>query len=183
MFSDVQRLQVNDSLLGPESINNDSIFRIINDEKAQRLVPAILYIALLMILGLVGNLLVCYYFTFREKKTANSCFIVMLAVYDLIVCIVTMPTEIAEIVLVYTIENDVACKVLKFITFSAGVASILTLVAIAFDRFKRICWVMKPQVSTTQARRLSFILVSIAIVLSLPSLFLFGTFRVAIRSS
>ena len=135
-----------------------------------------------MILGLVGNSLVCYYFTFREKKTANSCFIVMLAVYDLIVCIVTMPTEIAEIVLVYTIENDVACKVLKFITFSAGVASILTLVAIAFDRFKRICWVMKPQVSTTQARRLSLILVGIAIVLSLPSLFLFGTFRVAIRN-
>ena len=180
MSSNVQRIHINDSLLGPESINNDSIFRIINEEKARRLVPAILYIALLMILGLVGNSLVCYFFTFREKKTTNSCFIVMLAVYDLIVCTIDMPTEIAEIVLLYTIENDVACKILKFITFYAGVASILTLVAIAADRFKRICRAVGPQINIVQARRFSLILVSLAIVLSLPSLFLFGTFPVTV---
>jgi len=120
-------------------VDNDSLGQLLNDEMATLMVPATVFISLLMVLGFVGNLFVCYYYTFQSKRSTNSFFIVILAVYDLIVCSISMPTEIADIELFYTFENNVACQILRFVNYFAGIASILTLVAIATDRFKRIC--------------------------------------------
>ena len=74
-------------------VDNDSLVQILNDEKAALMVPATVYISLMMVLGFVGNLFVCYYYTFQSKRSTNSFFIVVLAVYDLISCSISMPTE------------------------------------------------------------------------------------------
>ena len=93
-----------------------------------------------------------------------------------------MPTEIADIEHYYTFENNVACKILRFVNYFAGIASGLTLVAIASDRFKRICQVTKPQMDMAAARRVSLIVCSIAIVLSWPSFYIYGAIRVPIEN-
>jgi len=96
-------------------VDKDSLVQLPNDEMATLMIPATVYISLLMVLGFVGNLFVCYYYTFQSKRSTNSFFIVMLAVYDLIVCSISMPTEIADIEHIYRLgvekflESVVGC--------------------------------------------------------------------------
>ena len=172
-------------LLGNKSagmVDNDSLVKLLNDEMATLLIPATVFISLLMVLGFVGNLFVCYYYTFQSKRSTNSFFIVILAIYDLIACSISMPTEIADIEHFYTFENNVACKILRFFNYFVAIASGLTLVAIATDRFKRICRVTKPQMDMAAVRRVSVIICVIAILLSWPSFFLYGAIRVPIEN-
>jgi len=178
-------ISIRQPLLGNRSartVDNNSLVQLLNDEMVTLMIPATVFITLLMIVGLVGNLLVCYYYTFQSKRSTNSFFIVMLAVYDLIACFISMPTEIADIEHYYTFENNVACKILKFVNYFVGIASGLTLVAIATDRFKRFCRVTKPQMDVAAARRVSLIIVAIAILLSWPSCFIYGSIWVSINN-
>jgi len=122
-------ISIRQPLLGNRSagpVDNDSLVQLLNDEMAALMVPATVYISLLMVLGFVGNLFVCYYYTFQSKRSTNSFFIVVLAVYDLISCSISMPTEIADIEHYYTFENSVACKIPKFVNYFLGIASGLT---------------------------------------------------------
>ena len=153
--------------------DNGSLVQILSDEKAQLLIPAMVYISVMMVLGLVGNVFVCFYYTFKEKKSTNTFFIVVLSVCDLLTSVISMPSEIAILTLYYTFDNNLACKTLKFVTSFTATASILTLVAIATDRFKRICRATRPQMDIPQARRVSVILVLISILLSLLVLFIY----------
>jgi len=165
---------------GQDQAVNGSLLHILNAEMVRLVIPAMVYIILLMILGLVGNPLVCYYYIFEEKKSPNTFFIVVLTVYDLITCAISMPTDIAGLALYYTFENNLACKILRFVNHFSAIASMLTLVAIASDRYKRICHVSRPQMDMPQARRASVIIVFISILLALPSLLIYGVNRVPV---
>ena len=163
-----------------ELSHNGSLVHIMNDQMVRVLMPAVIYISLMMILSLVGNVFVCYYYTFKEKRSPNTFFIVVLSVYDLLTCLITMPTDIATMTLYYTFVNDHACRILRFVNFSLAIASILTLVAIATDRYKRICHVARPQMNLPQARHVSVIIVLISILLSIPTLLIYGVYPVPI---
>jgi len=127
--------------------NKGLLVQILNDDIARLLIPAVVYISLVMVLGLFGNAFVCYYYTFKEKNSTNTFFIVVLSVYDLLTCFITMPTEIAIIALYYTFVDNLACKALRFVNFFLAIASMLTLVAKATDRYKRICHIARPQMN------------------------------------
>ena len=162
---------------------NRSLVQIINDEMVQLLTPAVVYISLVMVLGLFGNAFVCFYYTFKEKKSTNTFFIVVLSVYDLLACFITMPTEIVIIALYYTFVDNLACKILRFVNIFLVIGSMLTLVAIATDRYKRICHVARPQMDMSQARRVSVVIVLISILIALPSLFIYEIDRVPIGNN
>ncbi|KAH3818145.1 hypothetical protein DPMN_119741 [Dreissena polymorpha] len=175
----------NSSLPSNETITPDHVALVqeLNDKMARLMVPATVYISILMILGLVGNPMVFYYYGFKTKRTTNTFFLVILAFYDFIVCVVSMPTEIADIELSYTFENNVACKVLRFLTYFAEFGSMLTLVAIALDRFKKICRVTNPQIEIRTAQFISIGILGIAILLSWPALVLYGSIQVSIPNT
>lgn len=158
----------------------EEIIQQMNDKMARLMVPATVYISVLMVFGLFGNLMVCYYYGFHIKRTTNSFFIVVLALYDVVVCSICMPTEIVDIELNYTFENNAACKILRFVNYLAGIGSILTLIAIATDRFKKVCKPVKPQMSMTTAKRISFAIFGVALLLSWPSLAIYGSIKVPI---
>jgi len=163
--------------------DNGSLVQIMNAEMVQMLSPVVVYISLIMLLGLFGNVLVCYYYIFKAKKSTNTFFIVVLSVYDLLTCSITMPTEIVIISLYYTFVDDLACKTLRFVNMILLTASVLTLIAIATDRFKRICRIGQRQMDMPQARRVSVIIVLLSILLSLPTLFIYGVNRLAIANT
>jgi len=165
---------------GQEQAENGSLIHIINDKMARLSIPAIVYISLVMVLGLIGNSFVCYYYTFKEKKSTNTFFIVVLSVYDLLTCFITMPTDIATLVLYYTFVDNVACKTLRFVNYVLIIASILTLVVIATDRYKRICCFARPQMGIPHAHRVSVIVIVLALLMALPSLFIFRSNRVPV---
>lgn len=168
------------SVQNATDVDKTALVQKLNDEMASLMTPATVYISVLMVLGLVGNVMVCYYYGFKTKQTSNSFFIVVLAVYDITVCAFCMPTEIADIELFYTFENNAACKILRFVNYLAGIGSILTLVAIATDRFKKICKATAPQISMKTTKVISVVVFCVAFLLSWPSLAIYGSIKVNI---
>ena len=161
-------------------VDKEALVQTLNDEMARLMLPATIYIIVLMVFGLVGNSMVCYYYGFKAKRTTNSYFIVVLALYDITVCAFCMPTEIADIELFYTFENNVACKILRFLNYLAGIGSILTLLAIATDRFKKICRATAPQMTMRITKLTSIVVFGSALLLSWPSLAIYGSIKVNI---
>lgn len=73
----------------------DEVSRI-NDSMTTTLMPAIVIVGIYMVVGLIGNPLVIYYYGFRARSTSSFHFILALAVFDLIICCVSMPLEIVD---------------------------------------------------------------------------------------
>jgi len=167
---------------GNGQAGNSSLVQLMNDEIVRVLMPVVIYISLVMAVGLIGNALVCYYYTFKESMSPNTFFIILLSVNDLITCAVSMPTDIAVISLYYTFENNLACKITRFVNHFTTLASLMTLGAIAVNRFKKICQVARPKMDMHQARRVSVIIVLGSIILGLPSLLIYGVQRVRIEN-
>ena len=166
--------------MNKSSVDTASLVQQMNHEKVTVLLPAIVYIAILMVSGLVGNLMVCFYYSFKTKPVPTSIFIVTLAVYDLIFCSVSMPTEIADIARFYTFENGPACKILRFINYTASIASALTLVTIAIDRFKHIHRPTRKQLTVRDAKKSCVIVAGASILLSWPIVIIYNTERVPV---
>ncbi|KAH3818141.1 hypothetical protein DPMN_119737 [Dreissena polymorpha] len=176
MSANNSTVPINDTI----SPDHDVLIQELNDKMADLMVPATVFISTMLVLSLVGNPMVCYYYGAKTKLTTNTFFIVILALYDVIVCAISIPGVIADMQFFYTFENNVACKVLRFVNYFAGIGSILTLVAIAIDRFKKICRLTKPQMGIRTAK---FVSLGIATLLSLPCLALFGSIQVPIPNT
>lgn len=170
----------NGSLVNYTENEIQDIIQTMNDDMARLMIPATVYISVLMVLGLFGNIMVCFYYGFKTKRTVNSLFIVVLAIYDVTVCAICMPTEIVDIVLFYTFENNAACKILRFVNYQAAIGSILTLIAIATDRYKKICKAVKPQMTMQRAKISVAIVFLLSVLLSWPSLAIYGSIKVNI---
>jgi hypothetical protein len=65
-----------------------------NDEEANRRLIPVIYLGLLMLIGIPGNLIVLIVYPSRFPKTTHRMFITGLAVADILVCVVTLPFEI-----------------------------------------------------------------------------------------
>lgn len=161
----------------------DDILQELNDEKARVLIPAMIFCGALMLLGTVGNILVIYFYGFKSKTTSATCFILALAIFDLVVCVLGIPIEISDMRLFYLFKNVPACRVLVFINHFAVISSAFTLCFIAVDRFKRICKPFDKQMSVKRARVMCGICAGLGVFLGWPSVALYTVERVMINTT
>lgn len=145
-----------------------------NDDKFMSQITAVVFLVVLMVIGTVGNLLVIYIFGWKIKTTTQNYFFVWLAVFDLISCVVGIPSEIIDIRNYYLYDSDIACKVLKFFLALPPIASINILLSIAIDRYRRVCKPLRRQMKHAHANICITLSTFIAIVASGPALSLFG---------
>ncbi|KAK6167653.1 hypothetical protein SNE40_021629 [Patella caerulea] len=155
--------------------SNEELLRQLSDDNAMTLLPAILYVVILMVMGLLGNGLVCYVFARKPKPGTQNVMILCLAASDLLVCSVGMPTEIADMRFDYTFESEFACKLLRFVNILSTIWSDLTLVAIAVDRYIKVCKPFGRQMTVKEAKTAVLVSLLTAILLSWPTIFIFGT--------
>lgn len=141
----------------------------LNDEKAILLIPAILYVSCLMIVGLVGNILVCIFYGCKTRFNTNSFFIIILASFDLISCVITMPIEIVDLRFFFMFTNAPACKAARFLNSFATMGSAATLLAIAVDRHRRLCRPFKRQFQLKEAKIACVIAAISSLVFSWPT--------------
>lgn len=144
-----------------------------NRRKANSFVFVVVYLALLMISGIIGNCLVCYVYYFRFRLTPANLFIFTLGVLDLASCCIGMPFEICDISYPYMFDAPVACKLLRFAESITIIASAATLICVAFDRYFKIC---RPfhKFPLRTARILCFASVLLSLFMSWPALVIFG---------
>ncbi|XP_063418013.1 cholecystokinin receptor type A-like [Mytilus trossulus] len=164
------------SNLDEENINR--LLKIENAFEAEALTPITVYLILLMITGVIGNTIVLYIYKFRFKRSTPRIFILSLAAFDLITCILGMPYHILDMLYPYLFVWDTACKVLSFALTFTILASIFILDLIAIDRYRKICRPFKKQLSGIGSKIMSWVTVLIAIISAIPMLLIYGTAEV-----
>lgn len=170
-------LVVMDTNLSNTSITPDlrSELERLNNEQLLYLLPSVIYTSLLMLIGTPGNGIVLYVYFFRWRKSTSRMFILFLTALDFLNCVTTLPIEIFIMRNSLMLDKPVLCKISRFATYTMNSASAAILVAIAIDRFKRIC---KPHGNQLTARKSKYICIGciiFALTLTWPALVFYGT--------
>ena len=151
-----------------------------NDEIFTTYLPAVIYTAVLMMVGTPGNAIVIYIYRFKWRRCTSRVFIISLAILDFINCISTLPMEIY--IMRYSVMLDIplVCKLSRCLTYTMNSASAMILVGIAVDRFKRICKPFTPAFSVVNSKHICIGSVFISVGITWPALVLYGTREIQI---
>ncbi|XP_059171040.1 uncharacterized protein LOC131952423 [Physella acuta] len=147
-----------------------------NDAVAMTLLPVMIVLGVLCVVGILGNSLVCFVYAKRFRRGGHNFLITCLAFVDLNSCVLAIPYEIVDIrfYVYYVFDTDWFCRCMKFITAFINIVSILILLLIAVDRYRKVCRPLKPQLHVGSIRYLLIVVVVVSLVLSSPSLFVYG---------
>ncbi|XP_052066888.1 cholecystokinin receptor-like [Mytilus californianus] len=145
-----------------------------NDEEALRRLAPMIYLALLMLIGIPGNVLVLIVYPIRFQKSTHRTFIIGLALSDLFVCAVTLPFEITEMRFQYTFYNMWACKFFRACNNLFALSSIFILMGLSGDRYRRVFTPLKLQMTSHHATIFIFFSVCLALVFSWPNFLISG---------
>ncbi|XP_076469231.1 uncharacterized protein LOC143299733 [Babylonia areolata] len=149
----------------------------LNHERAVYFLPAVVWVLLLMMVGVVGNVLVIYVYRRRFKRTSSNYFILTMAVFDLVACLIGLPTEVYDLMKPFTFYSEFGCKLLRATENFTIYGSVVVLVEIAFDRYFKICRPLM-MVSLFKIKVLCAVAVLTAFLMAIPSSILFGINRI-----
>ncbi|XP_071102839.1 orexin/Hypocretin receptor type 1-like [Haliotis cracherodii] len=146
----------------------------LSNAEATRLLPVMVYLGILMIVGLVGNCLVLYVHFRKFNPSTTRTYVVSLAFFDLLSCLISVPGEIVDLRFSFTFEAVALCKAERFCTTFTSLASGFTLMAVAVDRFRRICHPLKQQLQTSGARKVVLGACLLSVLFSWPVIAIYG---------
>ncbi|KAL3888016.1 hypothetical protein ACJMK2_000400 [Sinanodonta woodiana] len=164
-------------------INRTIILEQLNDESALVLLPTMIYLAVLLILGVIGNSCVIFYYRFKAKYTPHTHFIRVLAVFDLSLSTICMPLEIHGIRFFFMADDIILCKVHHFFNYVFSFSSLFVLLSIAIERYRGICQPFKPKITRTKARIACVLCLFFGVLLSSPMVIFHDIVRVNVTSS
>ncbi|XP_078041829.1 ecdysis triggering hormone receptor isoform X3 [Augochlora pura] len=108
-----------------------------------------------MVLGIIGNLMVpLVVFRGKDMRNSTNIFLVNLSVADLFVLLICTPTVLVEINSgpeVWPLGKHM-CKAVPFVELTVAHASVLTILAISFERYYAICEPLRAGYVCTKAR-------------------------------
>ena len=117
-----------------------SIILVHNDISLQHIVLGVI-LSTLSIVGTVGNVLILVVYTKSRESQISRIFIKLLAVMDLVVCLLIMPyTVVLNFAGNY---SNLVCKLIEFIRHFVVVTSGMTLIGVAAERYVAICHPLK----------------------------------------
>ncbi|XP_076437903.1 gastrin/cholecystokinin type B receptor-like [Babylonia areolata] len=163
-----------------QSEDKEQLLQSINDLKAMHLLPAILVTLVLMLVGLLSNPLAIYIYGWRWQSSSTKIFLFALAVIDLLNCLITIPTEVLSMRNYYDFPSDALCKVSRFITYVMNNATVVIFLAIAVDRYTRICHPYRTAVSARGAKAACGVGLALGVTVSWPALLLYGRIELQI---
>lgn len=137
-------------------------------------IPALVFVAIAMVVGIVGNLLVVIIYKRNYRRTNHRYFILFLAIIDLLACSTGLPFLIASLRLPYLMTSAIACKVLRYFHYMTNNSSGLLLVVISVERYRKICRPFKIQWSPKQILYLCIVTVFISAIIAIPAPIFFG---------
>ena len=176
---DMSAILENSNLTDREKIvSNSSNMSItiedLNHEKLMRKLPVLLYMAMLMIIGLPGNLSVLVVFVKHYKRSTYRKFVITLAIVDTVSCSVCMPFEMIEMSFLYTFHASEVCKLLKTLTTSVSISSGLIILGLSIDRYRHVCQPFKIQMSEKISTWICVSSITLALLLASPCYLISG---------
>jgi hypothetical protein len=131
----------------------------------------IAFLAVIGIIGTVGNSLVTIVYWRKKDKHTSTFFILVLALSDLVVCSILVPYTAYMEWIEFATTSRLGCKLYFFLTTTTVPNSSLIMAAIAFDRYFCICMVNRVILTPTRAKYLVFTLLCISGLLGIiPSM-------------
>ncbi|KAL3858400.1 hypothetical protein ACJMK2_012991 [Sinanodonta woodiana] len=147
---------------------------IINDKKALENIAAIVFISLLMIVGIPGNITALLVYLRKFKPSTYRTFVVCLAVLDLAACCISMPFILALLRYPVLFLHDEVCKLFRLLSYIPCVSSVFILITIAVERYRKICAPHGTQMSDRMAKHICIMDILIACCLSSPAAVIYG---------
>ncbi|XP_041375594.1 opsin Rh4-like [Gigantopelta aegis] len=134
----------------------------------------LLFLIVVLVLAVVGNMMVIYVYHFRWKRSNFSLFIEVLALLDLINGCTTVPLFIW-----LTVDDTIhafhsICQAASYMAMATGVSSGICLLTIAYDRNRKICKPLKLEIPLRLTKRLCSGAVIVGSLIAIPSVFLYG---------
>ena len=143
--------------------NHTYLLREFERDIIKTLVPVDIFLSIVLIVGIIGNIFVIFIFAtkMRKDKKGARYFIPIFAVSDLMVCIASEINTISESLHWTSFHLDMLCKTLMFFLLQTMMTSSSFLLAIAVQRFIKICRPTAKQM-TLFWRRITIVLVIVA---------------------
>ncbi|XP_064615310.1 orexin receptor type 2-like [Liolophura sinensis] len=127
-----------------------------------------------MLVGIVGNVIVCVVYSTKIGKSNTNMFILQLGMFDLFVCVVVMPFMLAVLLKTFTFLSNTMCKIYFYSTYLSTSASLLVLMAIALDRYNKVCRPLKPGITIRMATHLFWVSLFVGSILSVSVPYVYG---------
>ncbi|XP_060063023.1 cholecystokinin receptor type A-like [Ylistrum balloti] len=148
-----------------------------NNQNAMLLLPVMIVVGVLILLGFTGNSLVCYVYnspTIKKRKTTKRVFILTLAIFDILNCVLVMPFEIYDMRNQHYFRSSEVCKVFRFFETSLVLSSGFILLSVSVDRYVNLVKASKRIITPSRAKKLALACVIVATLFSWPVLIFAG---------
>ncbi|XP_063408990.1 neuromedin-U receptor 2-like [Mytilus trossulus] len=153
----------------------DILLEIGEDETDKR-VPVAVLIAVLSLVGIIGNIHILIIFSRNSKQQSTyHVFVFALAVSDLVVCSTYLPVEIVMVMNPFSFDYDLICRLSLVNCYTWGFWTVLLILSIAIERYRHICFPLKYQISCYDARKLCILLFVLAAIYAAPMGYISGT--------
>lgn len=157
--------------------SNETIFLTLqehNDHEARQRLPTVIYLCILVTVGIVGNSIILLVYGFQYKPTNFRCYILCLAVLDLLACCISIPSEIVDNAYPFMFYSEGFCKFSRFIGDIAKLGSALILTVMAGGRYRRICFPFSEEMSLKMAKMCCFLAIGLSVLLTWPTAIIQG---------
>lgn len=165
LYDNVGKMNNSEEILSLEDLNNA--------EAIQRL-PTLVYLSVLEVIGVIGNVLILLIIGLVYKPNNFRCYILTLASLDLMTCLISIPAEIADNALPLMFYSEFFCKFSRFIGTIGKLGSAFVLVVMAVGRYRKICFPFNKDLSLKTARGLCLSAVVLSVAFSWPTLIIEG---------
>ena len=164
-----------------ENLTDESFDRLDewNKELATKLMPNTVCLGIYLLIGCIGNsVVICVYARRNNLNNEDRFFIPILAIIDLVACIVNCTEGIFSNIVPVKYTSDITCKILWFLGLIFTGSSGLTLMLIAIQRYLKLCKPTWKQMTRKWKKIYLAISIGCTTLISLPCFAFFGSTEV-----
>ena len=136
--------------------------------------PVTILIGVEAVLGIVGNSLIILVYTLRYRRCNFKYFVLCMALIDITSCFTTLPGEMVSQLHWYNYQYEWICKIKSYFNVFTVWSSAVTLLLLAYDRYRKICRPLDWQIQPKWAVRSCVISVVISGLVAAPMIILWG---------
>ena len=136
--------------------------------------PVTILIGVEACLGIAGNIFILIIYSLRYRRCNFKYFVICMSLIDLTSCLTTLPGEIYSQLHWYSYKYEWICKTKSYFNVFIVWSSALSLLLLAYDRYRKICRPLDRQLDPSWARRLCVISIAVSAVVSAPVGLLWG---------
>ena len=161
----------------PKSWRNDFgenvTLQELNDALVTLHYPAIVFLCILIIVGVIGNVLVLCVYS-KYPPSFFRVFILWLAAIDLIASLVGTPLLVISMHVPYMFPSAQICQSFRFFHEFLVVSSVFIFLFISIERHRAICTIERVEMNRCRVHTMCCVSCGIGIAVAIPAIFVYG---------